>query len=249
MPRKSNKTEQVLRLITKSGDHEDPAREETEAEVEAEAEAGVFEETGVPEEPVAFEEPEAPAAAETDIYQETESRAEPVASSVLFDEEEKERLKAELREELKREFTAEIREQAAAPAPAPAPVREPEPEPSFDAPAPTHSRELTAEGPALQHKETPPVERDTDVQIVNLSELLASELMTDVMRKLNVCDCKLCKADVLALTLNHLPQKYVTTDAGKQYMQLNMYRKQYETDVLSALTRACVRVKGSPRHS
>lgn len=235
MPRKSNKTEQVLRLITKSGDHEDPAREETEIEVEAEveAEAGVFEETAVSEETDAFEEPE--------------------ESSVLFDEEEKERLKAELREELKREFTAEIREQAAAPAPAPAPaptpVREPEPEPSFDAPAPTHSRELTAEGPALQHKETPPVERDTDVQIVNLSELLASELMTDVMRKLNVCDCKLCKADVLALTLNHLPQKYVTTDAGKQYMQLNMYRKQYETDVLSALTRACVRVKGSPRHS
>ena len=53
---------------------------------------------------------------------------------------------------------------------------------------------------------------------------------------------------MLALALNMLPTKYVTTDEGKQFLQLEMYKKQYETDVLSALTRACVRVKASPRH-
>ncbi|MBR6014810.1 MAG: late competence development ComFB family protein, partial [Firmicutes bacterium] len=112
-------------------------------------------------------------------------------------------------------------------------------------------REEGERGEPLQiglHQAAPPVLRSHDLEIVNLSEVLAYEMMGEVMSKLNVCDCKICQADVLALTLNRVQQKYITTDAGKQYMQLDLYRKQYETDLLSALTKACVRVKGSPRH-
>jgi competence protein ComFB len=84
--------------------------------------------------------------------------------------------------------------------------------------------------------------------LVNLSEMLAKELLPSVMDKMGVCGCALCTADVLALTLNSLPARYVTSDEGKQYTQLEVYKKQYELDVLSALTKACVRVKSSPRH-
>ncbi len=229
MPRKSNKTEQVLRLITKSGDHEDAVKEELEV---AGQEPGVSE----PEDLVSQEMPEAA------------EEAVPEPGSFFMDDEEKERLKAELKEEIRKEFTETLMEQPKKSEPVPEP--EPEPEPIFDAVQPAYERELTADGPTpMVHKQAPPIRRQNDYEIVNLSELLAAELMPDVMKKLNVCDCPLCKADVMALTLNHLPQKYVTTDAGKQFTQLNMYRKQYETDVLSELTRACVRVKGSPRHS
>ena len=84
--------------------------------------------------------------------------------------------------------------------------------------------------------------------LLNLSEILVKEKAPDVMEKMRVCTCEACHNDVLALALNMLPTKYVTTDEGKQFLQLEMYKKQYETDVLSALTRACVRVKASPRH-
>ena len=84
--------------------------------------------------------------------------------------------------------------------------------------------------------------------LINVSEVLVKEKLSRVMEKMNVCSCEACTNDVLALTLNTLPTKYVTTDGGKQYSQLELYKKQYETDVLAALTRACVRVKASPRH-
>lgn len=84
--------------------------------------------------------------------------------------------------------------------------------------------------------------------LLNLSEILVKEKAPDVMEKMRVCTCEACHNDVMALALNMLPTKYVTTDEGKQFLQLEMYKKQYETDVLSALTRACVRVKASPRH-
>jgi competence protein ComFB len=84
--------------------------------------------------------------------------------------------------------------------------------------------------------------------LVNIAEILAREKLGLVMERMKVCTCKTCVNDVLALALNSLPTKYVTTDSGKQYFQLDIYKKQYETDILAALTKACVRVKASPRH-
>jgi len=84
--------------------------------------------------------------------------------------------------------------------------------------------------------------------LVNIAEVLAREKISLVMERMKVCTCQTCVNDVLALALNSLPTKYVTTDAGKQYFQLDIYKKQYETDILAALTKACVRVKAAPRH-
>lgn len=84
--------------------------------------------------------------------------------------------------------------------------------------------------------------------LVNLTEHIVKEKALEIMRRLNVCNCPICSLDVLALTLNALPNKYITTDYGRLHLQLEIYKKQYETDVVSALTKACVRVKVSPRH-
>jgi len=90
--------------------------------------------------------------------------------------------------------------------------------------------------------------QDGKVCLVNLTEHLVKESAKEVMKRLNVCDCNSCTLDVLALALNSLPNKFITTDAGKQYLKLETYKKQYETDIIAALARACVRVKASPRH-
>jgi competence protein ComFB len=84
--------------------------------------------------------------------------------------------------------------------------------------------------------------------LINLSEVLTKELLPSIMERMDVCTCPVCTGNVLALALNTLPTKYVTTDEGKQYTQLEVYKRQNELDVIAALTRACLRVKDSPRH-
>lgn len=129
------------------------------------------------------------------------------------------------------------------PTPAPAPAAQAEP---AAAPAPHESPTLKAFREQANTVGSAIMEQNDD--LVNIAEILAREKLSLVMERMKVCTCKTCTNDVLALALNSLPTKYVTTDAGKQYFQLDVYKKQYETDILAALTKACVRVKASPRH-
>jgi competence protein ComFB len=85
---------------------------------------------------------------------------------------------------------------------------------------------------------------------INLVKLIAEELLPSVMEKMDVPDTPENREDILALTLNSLPTKYVTTDEGKQYAQLvNVYRVQYELDVVASLTKSSLKVKARPRDS
>ena len=204
MAKKSNKTEQVLKLITKDEEtigklapevvlKEKPSQElkvEAKLTIEIDPEVELKKKDPVTVEAAAEAEPEGPASVE-----------QPVVEPTIT--------------------------------PEPEPAAEPEmaPEPEVAAEKKPGRRRLEQGDPLL-----------------NLSEILVKEKAPDVMEKMRVCTCEACHNDVMALALNMLPTKYVTTDEGKQFLQLEMYKKQYETDVLSALTRACVRVKASPRH-
>jgi competence protein ComFB len=85
---------------------------------------------------------------------------------------------------------------------------------------------------------------------INVVKLIAEEMLPSVMEKMNVPDTQENREDILALTLNALPTKYVTTDEGKQYVQLvNVYRIQYELDVIASLTKSSLKVKDKPRKS
>jgi competence protein ComFB len=85
---------------------------------------------------------------------------------------------------------------------------------------------------------------------INLVKLIADELAPSVLEKMDIEVNEQNLSDVLALALNSLPTKYVTTDSGRQYAKLvEVYRVQYETDVISALTKASIKVKERPRNS
>ena len=84
--------------------------------------------------------------------------------------------------------------------------------------------------------------------VVNVTEIIAEEKVGEVISMMEACSCQRCVYDILALALNSLPTKYVTTDVGKQFIQLNSYKKQFETDVVAALIKACQIVMASPRH-
>jgi competence protein ComFB len=83
---------------------------------------------------------------------------------------------------------------------------------------------------------------------INLVKIIAEELLPSVMEKMDVPNTESNRVDVLALALNQLPTKYVTTDEGKQYAKLvDVYKTQYELDVITSLTKACMRVTQKPR--
>lgn len=89
---------------------------------------------------------------------------------------------------------------------------------------------------------------DRRLNVFNVVEILANEKVADMMVRMEMCTCSKCACDVLAIALNSLPTKYVTSHAGKQYIQLDSYKRQFETDVEIALMRACLTVKKAPNH-
>ncbi|WCK54245.1 late competence development ComFB family protein [Aneurinibacillus sp. Ricciae_BoGa-3] len=63
------------------------------------------------------------------------------------------------------------------------------------------------------------------------------------------CNCEHCKNDILAIALNQLPSKYVSTAIGEVYMKTLMMDKQVESDVLKEITNAAMIVEKNPHHN
>lgn len=83
---------------------------------------------------------------------------------------------------------------------------------------------------------------------INIIEEFVKNEYASLMEKMEVCSCRKCKNDVIALALNHLPPKYVVTRKGYLLSKLLAYEKQYKADVLTAVTNACLQVKALPHH-
>lgn len=84
--------------------------------------------------------------------------------------------------------------------------------------------------------------------IKNYMEVIVSNLMDEILKDINACTCDKCKLDVAAIALNDLPPKYIVTEKGELYSKISTLRQQFEVDVISAVTKAVVLVKRSPRH-
>ena len=64
----------------------------------------------------------------------------------------------------------------------------------------------------------------------------------------DVCHCDICRMDVMAIMLNNLKPKYVVTDTGALYAQLDDFDPQYKIDFMTIMSQASLVVKKSPRH-
>lgn len=82
----------------------------------------------------------------------------------------------------------------------------------------------------------------------NLMEDVVLRYVDDSMAKGGGCTCDLCKADVVAYAFNHLPPRYVRTEAGRIMVELSSYEAQFRADVLAALGEAVNLVQKNPRH-
>lgn len=87
---------------------------------------------------------------------------------------------------------------------------------------------------------------DGEGYLVNTMEKLVFDNLETILSRFKCCKCDRCKKDILALTLNSLPPKYIV--ATKDKPPLPCRDSQVVTEVTTALVRAVIKVKNEPRH-
>lgn len=84
----------------------------------------------------------------------------------------------------------------------------------------------------------------------NYTEVLVADAIKKVWADMdNICKCDRCYYDTLALSLNHLPSKYVVTPVGEVYTKANHLFSQTQVDVMSEVMKASMKVNQNYSHS
>ncbi|WP_129409478.1 late competence development ComFB family protein [Marinitoga lauensis] len=86
--------------------------------------------------------------------------------------------------------------------------------------------------------------------IFNVMEHLVEDITNEMfsMPNVDMCVCDRCRADVIALALNHLHPKYVVTEKGRIFSELETYTFQMRAEVLTEVLKAMEKVKERPSH-
>ncbi|MEZ0536228.1 late competence development ComFB family protein [Caldicellulosiruptoraceae bacterium PP1] len=85
--------------------------------------------------------------------------------------------------------------------------------------------------------------------VKNYMEDAVISLLDKVLKDIDVCKCEKCKNDILALSLNRLPPKYVVTEEGELYTRIESLKEQFEIDIIASIAAAAFIVKQNPKHT
>ncbi|HCD10422.1 MAG TPA: competence protein ComFB [Thermoanaerobacter sp.] len=86
------------------------------------------------------------------------------------------------------------------------------------------------------------------MHLKNYMEDAVDQMMDKVLKDLDVCKCERCRMDIKALALNNLPPKYVVSEEGELYVKTNELVRQFEVDIIKAITMAAIKVNNNKRH-
>lgn len=86
--------------------------------------------------------------------------------------------------------------------------------------------------------------------IYNFMEVEVRYNLKNVLNKYpNSCKCERCINDILAITLNNLPPKYISRPMGEVSSKLiSQLEGQFTADILRELTKAAEIVTKNPKH-
>lgn len=87
-----------------------------------------------------------------------------------------------------------------------------------------------------------------DIELRNYTEEAVRLYVNRWLPDTDMCHCEICKHDVMAIMLNRLPQKYVVTDKGSLFAQLDDFDPQHRVNFMTEMTRAIKIVERDPRH-
>ena len=92
-------------------------------------------------------------------------------------------------------------------------------------------------------------ERLESLEVMNVMEIVVMEKLSADIDALNMsCTCDRCLADVLAISLNQLPPKYIVNSAFEPIIRASQEADQHEaTRVLAVVSYAAKIVSDAPR--
>lgn len=131
-----------------------------------------------------------------------------------------------------------------APAAQPEAPAQPEPAPVPEQPAPQAGPAAEVEAPTMWHESQLPIGSG----YMNVMQVLVEEKAPKYIKMFGLCDCERCLEDVKALTLNHLPPKYVVLERGDMIPRLTVYEGKFSSDITAQLLQACKLVMERPHH-
>lgn len=124
----------------------------------------------------------------------------------------------------------------------PTPIKtESAPAPKEDAPSPA----APAKAPDAQSSKPDP---DDDFDLYNIAQRLVEENVDKYIKSFDVCPCRRCRNDVIALSLNYIPQKYVVMHPAELVLRSDMYNIRHHGEITAQIMRACKQVKEHPNH-
>lgn len=82
----------------------------------------------------------------------------------------------------------------------------------------------------------------------NFMENVVLDVIDEITKSMEVCNCNKCRLDIAAIALNNLPTKYIVTDKGELYSKVNLFKLQTNVDVRSAIIKAALIVSKNPMH-
>lgn len=86
-----------------------------------------------------------------------------------------------------------------------------------------------------------------DFKLKNYMEKAVEDKYNEIINQTDFCKCEVCKADAIAIALNHLPLKYIVCD-GYNVAKLNMIKIKFDEEIYNELTKAFEIVSKEPHH-
>ncbi|MGE5308538.1 MAG: CheR family methyltransferase [Deltaproteobacteria bacterium] len=88
------------------------------------------------------------------------------------------------------------------------------------------------------------------LKLRNIIEDLAKDCLSSALQmRYDICTCSLCKNDMLAYILSHVPAKYVTTEQGALHTIIQQSRVEHQAQIARAAIEAIDLVSSKPRHA
>lgn len=169
----------------------------------------------------------------------------PIAASMAPDA----AVSVQIKSALENALESELIPPQAAPALVQQPAAQPEPPAEARAEAvpvrPGHPQEQPAPAPEPEHTFPEP----ENPGYINVMQVLVEEKAPKYVEMFGLCTCKRCMEDVKAITLNHLPPKYVVLEPGDRVPRLTVYEGKFSSDITAQLLQACRLVMERPHHS
>jgi len=83
----------------------------------------------------------------------------------------------------------------------------------------------------------------------NIMESIVEQLFEEFKKSYSLaCSCNECQSNILAITLNQLPPRYVSTSKGEILIKALYLDTQLKQDIIRELTHAAIKVAENPRH-